>query len=96
MQTSTICFDFSLGHYFDGRSNAINKLRRSLWINLETVDCGAGGSSAARQEIHVDIDAMQPGSAIVLPVGAALTQKKLIFKRHTKFLAVSFCFANRE
>ena len=93
VQTSTIFFDFSLAHCFDGLSNAINDLRRSFWIHLETVDCGAGDSSAARQEIDVDVDAMQPGSTTVIPVGAALTQTKLVFKRNSQVVAVSFCFA---
>ena len=93
VQTSTIFFDFSLAHCFDDHSNATNDSRRSLWINLETVDCGAGDSSAAWQEIDVDVDATQPGSTIVLPAGAALTQTKLVFKRKSQVVVVTFCFA---
>ena len=94
MQTSAIFFNFSVADSFDGDSNAGNALRSTFWINLETVDRKSGNFSAALQAIDVDIDAMQPGSTTIVPIGAALTQTKLVFKKDSRAVVVSFCLAD--
>ena len=92
VQTGAI--SFSLADCVDSNSNTGNALRSCFWISLETVDCEAGGSSAARQATYIDVDAMQPGSTTVVPVGAALTQTKLVFKRGSQAVVVSLWFVD--
>jgi hypothetical protein len=72
MQTSATLFNLSVTDHIDSNSNAGNALSSPFWINLETVGRKSGDSSDARQAIDVDVDAMQPGSTTVAPVGAAL------------------------
>jgi hypothetical protein len=94
VQAGAIFFNFSLADCFDGHLNTGDALRSPLWINLETLDRESGDFSAARQAIDVNIDAMQPGSTTVVPVGANLTQTKLVFKRNSQAVVVSFCFVD--
>ena len=94
VQTGAIFFNFSLADCVDSNSNTGNALGRSFRFSLETVDCEADDSSAARQAIYVDVDAMQPGSTTVVPASAALTQTKLVFKKGSQAVVVSLWFVD--
>ena len=94
VQTTTALFNFSVADNPDGNSDTGNALRRTFWINLETVGRDPVDFRDAQQTINVDIEAMQAGSTTTVPVGAALTQTKLIFKNDSRAVVASFCSAD--